>query len=726
MVGVFAHMELHLVGVFAHMELHCNFRYYPPQVSTRKKRKNQDSLESKINRGQEFDLQCWAETRPAVISSPYQSQYAQDLCSKLSQDSISETDRQDCIANILEASTAKVVVSLVLPQPLGLAIVFLPMLHPLAAVQVNISQRCFLGVCTTCWEANLCPGEWKAAPGEVVIREGFVCKLCEGPRKTIADKYPFALGFDVSKKQLSPNITELDKVVITPHDERKTEKKAFWEVAKALNWREKLFLARVNFNNRATRFSRGGGELAFGKDCWFGKRDLGEMLKGVWGLLPRTDEILPPDHPANSVEFEADLVLPPKNSSEEGKRYSIRPYYIKAVAEYLAENCPAWNDPDDVLGTLQVPDATQLGLLFKKDQKGSLTLPKQEPLPCHYSEIRLLQTCAFPLVDPTGLEDVTVQRAGLSRVEEEEKMEDDAPKRRKTSYHQSLRDNATHLVRRVDLIGGQISFRCQTEPSIFAFLRFLLKEKELGHCTAKVVRDLISQHNIKTLGQLKNFLFDRDKKPKEDKFLQWTRLLGRPLRNVFNSPQHLRAIRGKGEMIQNLAGPFQIMATGVVQKSTLALKRFEKHLVEDQRTMANHTALAAIYCVMHLHGSTDAFLDMHSGEFSVGNLEAQPTTQKLHSHTCLNVEQAMKLDELVDKLILGTAAKTCLTDLENDLNLTADQKAVLQKLDIQQLLSQSQVEVKFPSTSSLFDVSKIKTEELVECVADAADAVQKV
>ena len=86
MVGVFAHMELHLVGVFAHMELHCNFRYYPPQVSTRKKRKNQDSLESKINRGQEFDLQCLAETRPAVISSPYQSQYAQDLCSKLSQD----------------------------------------------------------------------------------------------------------------------------------------------------------------------------------------------------------------------------------------------------------------------------------------------------------------------------------------------------------------------------------------------------------------------------------------------------------------------------------------------------------------------------------------------------------------------------------------------------------------------------------------------------------------
>ena len=146
------------------------------------------------------------------------------------------------------------------------------------------------------------------------------------------------------------------------------------------------------------------------------------------------------------------------------------------------------------------------------------------------------------------------------------------------------------------------------------------------------------------------------------------------------------------------------MATGVVQKSTLALKRFEKHLVEDQRTMANHTALAAIYCVMHLHGATDALLDMHSGEFSVGNLEAQQTTQKLHSHTCLNVEQAMKLDELVDKLILGTAAKTCLTDLENDLNLTADQKAVLQKLDIQQLLSQSQVEVKFPSTSSLFDV----------------------
>ena len=86
----------------------------------------------------------------------------------------------------------------------------------------------------------------------------------------------------------------------------------------------------------------------------------------------------------------------------------------------------------------------------------------------------------------------------------------------------------------------------------------------------------------------------------------------------------------------------------------------------------------------------------------------------------------MKLDELVDKLILGTAAKTCLTDLENDLNLTADQKAVLQGLDIQQLLSQSQVAVKIPSTSSLFDVSKIKTEELVECVADAADAVQKV
>jgi len=88
----------------------------------------------------------------------------------------------------------------------------------------------------------------------------------------------------------------------------------------------------------------------------------------------------------------------------------------------------------------------------------------------------------------------------------------------------------------------------------------------------------------------------------------------------------------------------------------------------------------------------------------VGNLEAQPTTQKLHTHTCLTVEQSMKLDVLVDKITLGTAAKTCLTDLQTDLNLTKAQEAVLQRLDLEPLLSQSQVEVKIPKTSPLFDV----------------------
>ena len=76
----------------------------------------------------------------------------------------------------------------------------------------------------------------------------------------------------------------------------------------------------------------------------------------------------------------------------------------------------------------------------------------------------------------------------------------------------------------------------------------------------------------------------------------------------------------------------------------------------------------------------------------------------------------MKLAVLVDKITLGTAAKTCLTDLQTDLNLTKAQEAVLQRLDLEPLLSQSQVEVKIPKTSSLFDVSRIKILELVECV----------
>ena len=392
-----------------------------------------------------------------------------------------------------------------------------PTLHR-AAVQVNISQRSFLAVCSTCSEASLCSGEWKAAPGEVVKQGGFVCELCEGPRKKIAERHPLALGFDVSKKQLSPNITEFDKVVITPHDEKQAVEKPFWKVAKALNWREKLFLARVNFNNRTQRFTRGGGELAFGKDCWFGKRDLSKMLKDVWALLPRKGEILPPDHAAHSVEFKADLVYPQKNSSEQ-KRYSIRPYYIKAVAEYLAERCPVWYDADHELGRLQVPDDQQLGLKFDRLKTGSVVLPALEPLGTPHSNITLLQTCAFPLVDFTGLEDVTVLRAGLSAAaEEEEKVDEDAPRPKKTSYAQSLRNNATHLVRRVDLIDGLISFRCQADPAIFAFLRFMLREKELGHCTSKVVVDLLMKHDIRTLRQLKLFLFDRNEKPKEDNF----------------------------------------------------------------------------------------------------------------------------------------------------------------------------------------------------------------
>jgi hypothetical protein len=88
------------------MHWHCNFRYYPPQTG-RRLRKNTGSLASRIEAGEEFELD-WKEARPPVVSNPNQSQYFQDLCSKLS--SLSGTDRQDCIATLLEASTAKVVV----------------------------------------------------------------------------------------------------------------------------------------------------------------------------------------------------------------------------------------------------------------------------------------------------------------------------------------------------------------------------------------------------------------------------------------------------------------------------------------------------------------------------------------------------------------------------------------------------------------------------------------
>ena len=150
----------------AHIELplHCNFRYYPPQVLTgRRVRKDKGSLAYRIEGGEEFELD-WKEARPPVVSNPNQSQYFQDLCSKLS--SLSGTDRQGCITALLEASTAKVVVCFRLP----LGIVDCLHAHPRCIVLLrrSIFRRGVFWACArNVWKPTCALGSGKQLQGRL-------------------------------------------------------------------------------------------------------------------------------------------------------------------------------------------------------------------------------------------------------------------------------------------------------------------------------------------------------------------------------------------------------------------------------------------------------------------------------------------------------------------------------------------------------------------------------